>query len=67
MSGLQNSFFTVLGQLPVDHLVLAQNVEDPQVLNQIQSWFSNFVSSGQLTTLIIGFVIGFAFRSLTAS
>ncbi|NJL01959.1 MAG: hypothetical protein HC838_13160 [Spirulinaceae cyanobacterium RM2_2_10] len=45
---------------------LAQTVTDPDVLGQMQRWFQNFVSSGQLAALIIGFVLGFAFRGLTA-
>lgn len=45
---------------------LAQTVTDPDVMGQMQRWLQNFVSSGQLAALIIGFAIGFAFRGLTA-
>ncbi len=45
---------------------LAQAVSDPDVLGQMTRWFQNFVSSGQLAALIIGFVVGFVFRGITA-
>ncbi len=45
---------------------VAQTVTDPDVMGQMQRWLQNFVSSGQLAALIIGFVIGFAFRGMTA-
>ncbi|MDB9314627.1 hypothetical protein PN462_16060 [Spirulina sp. CS-785/01] len=67
MSSVHSALILFLGQIPIDHVVLAQDIEDPQILSQIQSWFANFVASGQLWALCIGFIIGFAFRSLTAS
>ncbi|MDY7012666.1 MAG: hypothetical protein SVX43_03520 [Cyanobacteriota bacterium] len=47
-----------------DWTILAQNVEDPDVMGQMQRAFQNFVESGQVWALIIGFVLGFGFKSL---
>ena len=51
----------------LDGLIIAQNVEDPDVIGQMQSAFNNFVETGQIWALIIGLVIGFGFRSLLPS
>lgn len=47
-----------------DWTIVAQNVEDPDVVGQMQRAFQGFVESGQLWALIIGFVLGFGFKSL---
>ncbi|MBD2577851.1 hypothetical protein H6G50_09220 [Oscillatoria sp. FACHB-1406] len=44
--------------------LLAQDVKDPNVLGQMQTAFENFVKSGQIWALIIGFVLGYGFKSL---
>lgn len=44
--------------------LLAQDVKDPNVIGQMQSAFENFVKSGQIWALIIGFVLGYGFKSL---
>lgn len=51
----------------LDSLILAQAVEDPDVIGQMQSAFNNFVETGQIWALIIGLVIGYGFRSLLPS
>ncbi|HAX85866.1 MAG TPA: hypothetical protein DCY91_06235 [Cyanobacteria bacterium UBA11370] len=56
----------LLGQLPLDWFVLAQTVDDPDVLGQMQSWFSNFIQSGQVWALLIGLIIGYLFRGMTS-
>ncbi|CDN15605.1 hypothetical protein RintRC_3279 [Richelia intracellularis] len=45
---------------------IAQTVNDPDVMGQMQKSFSNFVESGQVWALLIGVVIGYLFRSLTS-
>ncbi|MEM8640136.1 MAG: hypothetical protein AAGG51_15160 [Cyanobacteria bacterium P01_G01_bin.54] len=45
---------------------LAQAVNDPNVLGQIQAAFQNFIASGQVWAMAIGIVLGYAIRSLTA-
>ncbi len=47
-------------------VVLAQRVEDPDVLGKMQSGFKNFIESGQVWALGIGFVLGYMFRNFTA-
>lgn len=44
----------------------AQYVEDPDILGQIQTAWKNFVESGRIWALGIGFVIGYMFRSFTS-
>lgn len=45
---------------------LAQKVEDPQLFNQVQSAWSNFVESGQIWALLIGLFVGYWFRSMSS-
>ncbi|MBW4648451.1 MAG: hypothetical protein KME06_07090 [Kastovskya adunca ATA6-11-RM4] len=47
--------------------VLAQAIEDPDVLGQMQDAFNNFIESGQVWALLIGLVLGYMLRNLTAS
>ncbi|MEQ9481271.1 hypothetical protein [Coleofasciculus sp. F4-SAH-05] len=49
-----------------DGLVLAQQVEDPDVLGQIQQAFNNFIESGQVWAFLIGLVIGYIFRGMSS-
>ncbi|MBE9124636.1 hypothetical protein IQ257_03530 [Coleofasciculus sp. LEGE 07092] len=53
-------------QLSVHWLVLAQTIEDPDVLGQIQGAFKNFVESGQVWAFLIGLVIGYIFRGMSS-
>ena len=46
--------------------LFAQAIRDPDVLGQIQGSFENFIESGQVWALIIGFVVGYVFRSFTS-
>jgi len=52
--------------LSTDWLVLAQSVEDPEVLTRIQSAWNNFISTGQVWALLIGLIIGYLFRGITS-
>lgn len=47
--------------------LLAQQVDDPDILGQIQRAWNNFVKSGQIWALIIGIVIGYVFRGFRGS
>jgi hypothetical protein len=49
-----------------DWLVLAQSVQDPEVLTRIQSAWNNFISTGQVWALLIGLIIGYLFRGITS-
>ncbi len=53
-------------QSHVDWLVLAQQVNDPNVLGQMQNAWNNFVKTGQIWALLIGIAIGYFFRSMTS-
>ncbi|MGB3240311.1 MAG: hypothetical protein WBB29_18610 [Geitlerinemataceae cyanobacterium] len=46
--------------------IVAQKVDDPQLFNQVQSSWSNFVSSGQIWALLIGLLVGYWFRSMSS-
>lgn len=50
----------------LDWLVLAQQVEDPNVLGQMANAWNNFVKSGQIWAMLIGLVIGYFFRGMTS-
>jgi hypothetical protein len=53
------------GQITLDWLVLAQEIEDPDILGQIANAWNNFIETGQVWALLIGLVIGYMFRSFT--
>jgi hypothetical protein len=50
----------------VDWTVLAQQFNQ-DIMKDIQDGFNNFVKSGQLWATIIGFVLGYLLRSVTAA
>lgn len=56
----------LLPQLPQSQTVLSQigYVEDPDVLGQIRDGFQNFVETGQMWALILGFMLGFWFSGI---
>ena len=54
------------GKLPPLGTVLAQAIEDPDVLGKMQDAWNNFIDSGQVWALLIGLFIGYVFRSFTS-
>jgi hypothetical protein len=50
--------------LPVSNL-LAQNIEDPDILGQIQDAWYNFIDSGQVWALLMGTFFGYTFKGFT--
>ena len=50
--------------LPVSSL-LAQNIEDPDILGQIQDAWYNFIDSGQVWALLMGTFFGYTFKGFT--
>jgi len=46
-----------------NNVVLAQSVRDPEVLQQIQDGWNNFIESGQVWALLIGLFLGYLFQS----
>lgn len=50
----------------LDWLVLAQQVDDPNVLGQMGNAWNNFVKTGQIWAMLIGLVIGYFFRGMTS-
>ncbi|MGB7442449.1 MAG: hypothetical protein WA919_15400 [Coleofasciculaceae cyanobacterium] len=68
-NGISNGTYPwegLISQIPVDWLFLAQSVEDPDVLGQMQDAWNNFVSSGQIWALLLGLIIGYMFRGFTS-
>lgn len=50
--------------LPVSSL-LAQSIEDPDILGQIQDAWYNFIDSGQVWALLMGTFFGYTFKGFT--
>lgn len=50
--------------LPVSSL-LAQQIEDPDVLGQMEDAWYNFIDSGQVWALLIGTFFGYTFKGFT--
>lgn len=55
----------LIWQLPVNLTMLAQNINDPDLLGQMQQAWNNFVLTGQVWALLIGLIIGYILRGLT--
>ncbi|ACB49584.1 hypothetical protein cce_0233 [Crocosphaera subtropica ATCC 51142] len=51
--------------MEVSHL-FAQQIEDPQIIEKMQKSWRNFIESGQVWALGIGFVLGYIFRTFTS-
>ncbi len=49
----------------LDGTMLAQNIQ-VDIMADMQKGFRNFIESGQVWALLIGMVLGYMFRSLTA-
>lgn len=45
-------------------MIIAQQVNDPDIMGQIAHHWKHFVSTGQIWALLVGLVIGFAFRGI---
>ena len=45
--------------------ILAQRIEDPDILGQIQDAWTNFIKSGQGWALLIGMFFGYTFKGFT--
>lgn len=54
-----------LSQMATQATVLAQQF-DQDILGDLNGAFGRFVESGQLWAMLIGFVIGYIFKSLTS-
>lgn len=62
---IQGSFSGGLGTVTPQLIWLAQSFED-NLGSNLQGAWDNFIQSGQVWALLIGFVVGYIFRSLTA-
>ncbi|MEL4896656.1 hypothetical protein [Crocosphaera sp. Alani8] len=51
--------------IEVSHL-LAQQIEDPDIIATFQKSWKNFIESGQVWALGIGFVLGYIFHTFTS-
>lgn len=65
MNYFNDLIFQALGNLPVNSIVLAQNITNPDVVGQMAKTWNHFVRTGQIWALLIGLVIGYIFRNLT--
>ncbi len=59
-----NDIESLIWQLPLSWTLIAQQNSDDLVGN-FQAVFDNFIQSGQVWALLLGFVLGYLFRSLT--
>lgn len=46
--------------------ILAQTIEDVDVIAQMEDAWYNFIDSGQVWALLIGLFIGYSFKGLTS-
>ena len=45
-------------------MIIAQQVNDPDVMGQIATHWKHFVATGQVWALLVGLVLGFVFRGI---
>lgn len=60
-----NHLFANLPSAPTTHWILAQQFQQ-DVLGDLSKAFNEFVRTGRLWALLVGFVIGYIFKSLTS-
>ncbi len=65
VSTWHDSLLVEMGQLLNLGYLVAQNIEDPDILGKFQASWENFIESGQVWALGIGFVLGYMFRTFT--
>jgi hypothetical protein len=65
LNHLSDSVQGVLWRLPIDWVILAQQFNQ-DILGDMQKGFNHFVQTGQVWALIIGVVLGYLLRSVTA-
>lgn len=65
-SGPAALFNSITAHLPSWWFWLAEIDKEVDVLYQMQQTWNNFVESGQIWALFIGFILGYLIRSLTA-
>ncbi len=70
MEILDIQLFQVIVENSYDYLVafssiLAQSIEDPDILGQMQDAWHNFLESGQAWALAIGAFLGYTFKGFT--
>ena len=46
--------------------ILAQSIEDPDIIEQMEDAWYHFIDSGQVWALLIGVFIGYSFKALTS-
>jgi len=51
--------------LPTDHLVLAQQIRQTDLVGDVQKAFDNFVKTGQAWAFLIGLVFGYLIKTFT--
>ncbi|MDX2244204.1 MAG: hypothetical protein NW224_26325 [Leptolyngbyaceae cyanobacterium bins.302] len=52
-------------EVPLDHLVLAQQIPQTDLVGDIQRAFDNFVKTGQAWAFLIGLVLGYMLKAFT--
>ncbi len=45
-------------------MIIAQQVNDPDIMGQIATHWKHFVATGQIWALLVGLVLGFVFRGI---
>ena len=63
----QEHLLGTMGDVSELGYLLAQNIENPDIIAKFQKSFRNFIESGQVWALGIGFVLGYMFRTFTSS
>lgn len=54
-----------LWSLHIDSTMLAQQINNSDLLGDFQKAFNNFIQSGQAWALLIGLILGYMIRGLT--
>jgi hypothetical protein len=66
LSSWNDLWQTIHWHSSIDWSLLAQKTFQTDVFAGTRAWFQNFIQTGQIWALIIGFVIGYILRGLTS-
>ncbi len=62
----QTNYFLVAKDTKETQVLIAQKVEDVDILGDMKNAWDNFVDSGQVWALLIGLAVGYMFRGMTS-
>lgn len=64
--GCDASITMLLAKIPLEWIVIAQNIPDPDLFGRVQRAWAHFIQTGQIWAMIIGLILGYAIKGFTS-